>query len=329
MSTPAPKPAYLITGDDPSLVRRAVTDLVDELIGPAGDSLGVETFEDDYDPAQLVQAARTPSFLGGRRIVVGRGIGQLTADVLAPLIDYLADPEPDATIVLVHDAGGRLNAKLSKAAQTAGTKIETGVPHQARQADGWWRDHLAEGPVRLAPRAAQRLRAHLGDDAGRLPGLLDTLAATYGNDAKVSELELEPFLGQAGGVKPWDLTDAVDRGDTESALAALARLRGAGGMHPLQVLAILHNHVGRALRLQGSGAGNEKEAAQLLGLKGSTFPARKAMTTARRLGFDGCQRAIAALSIADLEVRGVRDYGGADATSGLAVELAVIRLSEI
>ena len=48
----------------------------------------------------------------------------------------------------------------------------------------------------------------------------------------------------------------------------------------------------------------EKDAAQLLGMKGSTFPARKALTQARRLGHDRVVESIELLAGADLDLRG-------------------------
>ena len=52
---------------------------------------------------------------------------------------------------------------------------------------------------------------------------------------------------------------------------------GAGGRHPFQVLATLHTHYARMLRLDGADVAGEKDAAELLGMKGSTFPAKKAL----------------------------------------------------
>ena len=46
--------------------------------------------------------------------------------------------------------------------------------------------------------------------------------------------------------------------------------------HPLVVMASLTNHYNRMLALDGADVRGEKEAAELLGLKGSTFPARDA-----------------------------------------------------
>ena len=67
-------------------------------------------------------------------------------------------------------------------------------------------------------------------------------------------------------------------------LGALSRMVHAGGRHPLVVMAILHTHHGRLLRLDGSGAHDEASAGAVLGLKG--FAARKAVERARAMGPD-------------------------------------------
>ncbi len=79
----------------------------------------------------------------------------------------------------------------------------------------------------------------------------------------------------------------------------------AGERHPLQVMAILHTHYGRLLRLDGSGASDEVAAGQVLGLKG--FAARKALERARAMGAKGIHAAIQLLARADLDLRGQRE----------------------
>jgi DNA polymerase-3 subunit delta len=83
-------------------------------------------------------------------------------------------------------------------------------------------------------------------------------------------------------------------------------------------------HYTRMLRLDGAQAADEKAAAQLLGLKGSTFPARKALTQTRRLGHEGVTRAMTLLAEADLDVRGARAW-----TDELVMEVLVARLSKL
>ena len=94
----------------------------------------------------------------------------------------------------------------------------------------------------------------------------------------------DPSSETKGGVPPWDLTDALDRGETPTALRVLQRMMGGGERHPLQIMATLHSHYERILRLDGTEITNEKDAAAHLQMKGSTFPAKKALNQMRRLG---------------------------------------------
>jgi DNA polymerase-3 subunit delta len=185
-------------------------------------------------------------------------------------------------------------------------------------------DKLRAAPVKLDNRAAQRLGEHLGEDLNRLNGILQVLRTAYGDGATVSVDQLEPFLGDAGGVAPWDLTDAIDKGDAATALALLHRLIKGGDRHPLVVMATLHRHYGQMLRLDGSGAHDEKAAAQVLGLKGSTFPAKKALTSARRLGSPKIRRAVSLLAEADLDLRGAKSW-----PEELVMEVLIARLCQL
>jgi DNA polymerase III subunit delta len=177
--------------------------------------------------------------------------------------------------------------------------------------------------VRLDRAAATHLAEWLGEDLSRVDGIAATLASTYGTGAQIGVLEVEPFLGDAGGVTPWALTDAIDQGNTAEALALLHRMMQAGSRHPLQVMATLHTHYARLARLDGADARTEAEAATATGLKPG-FPARKALDNYRRLSGDGVSRAISLMAKADLDLR-----GGSDLENELVMELLVARLSRL
>jgi DNA polymerase-3 subunit delta len=198
------------------------------------------------------------------------------------------------------------------------------VPGNKKGRTSWLARRLEDAPVRLTPPAVALVDEHLGEDLGRLHNLLEALGAAYGHGARLEPDEVAPFLGEAGGAPPWELTDAIDRGDTPGALAALHRMLGAGDRHPLVIMASLSGHFGRMLRLDGVDGLDEATAARLLGLKGSTFPARKAMEGARSLGSAGIAEAFRLLAAADLDLRGATAW-----PERLVLEVLVARLSRL
>lgn len=326
MTATAPLPAYLVKGDDAVLRAEAVRSLVAELVGDGDRSLVVEEFDlpaDDPDTSAPVDAARTPPFLTERRVVVVRDISAYPSAGLQPVLSYLLDPSPTATMVLV--AGDRAVAPaLTKAVKEAGHVVDASAPRNARARAPWLKQHLARAPVRLDGAAVDLVDKHLGEDLGRLENLLTALAAAYGAGAKVGPEDVRPFLGEAGSVPPWELTDAIDKGRTDLALTALRRMLSAGDRHPLVIIATLHAHFGRMLRLDGAGAVDEASAAAALGIKGSTYPAKKALDQGRRLGGENVRRAIGLLAQADLDLK-----GGSGLDQGIVLDILVARLSRL
>ena len=173
------------------------------------------------------------------------------------------------------------------------------------------------------PISLKVLAEWLGEDAGRLQGILETLRSTYGAEHTMRPADVTPFLGEAGGVPPWDLTDAIDNGDTTRSLELLHRMMRAGERHPLQVMSILHGHYSKLLLLDGVDARDEASAAAAMGIKPG-FPAKKALTQFRRLGGNGAAKAMALLAQADLDLRGAKDW-----PEDLVMEVLVARLSRL
>jgi len=315
---------YLLTGDDESLLLSAVGDLVRTLVGDDDRSLMVDDFDSaEYELASVVDAAQTPPFLTERRVVVARGVGRFTADDVAPLVGYLLDPQPSTDLVLT-GGGGRMPKSLTDAIKKAGaTTIDTAPPTRARERAGWFDEQVKASGLQLDGAALQMLAEWLGEDAGRVQGIIDTLRATYGTGDTLRPSDVSPFLGDAGGVPPWDLTDAIDRGDTTRSLQLLHRMMRAGERHPLQVMSILHGHYVKILCLDGVDARDEASAAAAMGIKPG-FPAKKALDQYRRLGGGGVSRAIGLLAQADLDLRGAKEW-----PEELVMEVLVARLSRL
>lgn len=314
---------YLLTGDDESLVRTAVSGLVDELVGDGDRSMMVDDFDaEDYELRLVVDAAQTPPFLTDKRVIVARGVSRFNADDLPALLAYLDNPLDSSDLLLAEGGDGRMSKKLSDGVKAVGTVLATAPPKKAADRGTWIRDQIKGAGVAIEPRAIQRLTDWLGEEPGRLDGVLATLRGAYGDGVTLSESDVEPFLGEAGGVPPWDFTDAIAAGDTTKALTLMGRMMHGGKRHPLQIMSTLHNHYASMGRLDGANARNEQDAAAATGLKG--YPAKKALQNYNRLGGASTKRAVELLAAADLDLR-----GGTELDAELIMEVLVARLSKL
>ena len=309
-------PVHLVAGDDPRFRADATKALITELLGADDPSLALEEFslaaradsgDGDTAPAAdgppivatALGSASTPPFGTEHRVIVIRDVGAMSAADADAVARYLADPCPTTALVLVA-GGGRIPVALTKAVKAAGgVEIKTSP---AKTGDALTAA-LDGADVKLTAAAARRVADWFGDDAGRIPALLDVLRAAYGDGARIDVDDLEPYLGEAGGVAPYHLTGAIDKGDTAGALEILHRLRGAS-FHPLQVMAVLHKHYQRMLRLDDPSIGGEQAAVEALGGKVKPYPAGLALRQARLLGRDRLQTAYGHLAKADVDLRG-------------------------
>ncbi len=338
----------LILGDDPVLVGEAVSKAVDELIGDGDRSLMLETLteaeyrteEGTFEPARLIDAARTPPFLTDKRVVVGRQASRWARpEHLGAITALLAEPLDSTDLVIVWERGvdpkvdrmPSLPKALKVAVEVAGGTIQqTSVP-RGKGGSAWLREHLGTSVLEFDRAAVVAIEALIGEDRGRVVGLLRTLEGALGPGATVTSDDVAVYGGdKVGSAVPWALDDAIDNADIAAALKLLPRLIPYEGTPSerngaaFRLVGILHKRYSNMLRLDGAGVFNEAEAATLLGMKGSTYPAKKAMQQSHKLGTVKLARAIELLATADLQLRGTVDW-----PPELVMEVLVARLSNL
>lgn len=327
-------PIHVVRGSDPVLVSESVGTLVEDLLGPADRNFALDELTgEDYDLGAVVDAASTPPLFGDRRVVVARGCGRFTKkDDVASLVTYLETPMETSVIVLVWEPApgqqrlGAVPKALAGAVTAAGGRLTDVDPGSAKGArEDWWAQAFAASEVTLDASARRAIRERLGEDLAGAPALLRLLTNAFGPGTHLDASAVEPFLGDAGGVPPWELTDAIGWHDTAGALDALHRMLGAGERHPLQIMATLAANQLRIARLSGAEARGERAAADLLGMKGSTFPAKKALAASDALGPEGARQAVRLCAQADLALRG----GGVAWPGELVLEVLVARLCRL
>ena len=333
-------PVFLVKGGDDVILSDEVSSLVAQLIGTddrtlilAELSIADHALEDGgYTIGPVVDASQTFPFLSDRRVVLVRNAAVFsTKEACVPLVHYLADPLETTSLVLVWEKDPRPNRQaktpavpksLSDAIASAGGVVIDTSPGTGKAQGGWLDERLSGSTLKFDPAARRELVDHLGSDVGRLPALLEMLESVFGAGTKVSAPDIAPYLGVSGDVAPWDLTDAIDGGDVSGSLDVLHRMTVGGGRHPLQILATLSNHYLRMVRLDDTDIRGDKQAADVLGIKGNTFPAKKALDGARRLGSDRLADITALLAQADLDLHGAKAW-----PPELVIEVLVARLA--
>lgn len=329
-------PVHLVRGEDPVLRADVTTALIDELLAGADRSLALDDLEvpgkrknDDDGGAdaesegvdlsileRILVALGSPPFLVERRVVVIRNIAGLSKDQVALVVERLADPTPGVVAVIEHH-GGRLPGEFEKFVKA--NKIAARVPEAEQVAAGSKNTTVVEVElqrqlqacgVKLHTDARARIVAHLGDDAARVAELVEILATRFTLGTTVRADEIEPYLGEAGGLdRPFALTEALEKGDAARALEVLHRLMHATNAksearHPMLLMATLGNYYRSLLRLDSPGIRTKDDAAAVLG--GNPWAAKYRLDASRQLGTTGLREAIALLAQADLDLRGKR-----------------------
>jgi len=317
----------LVKGDDEAVVASELRSVLEGLVGTRDATLVVEEHGDGgaagvneiLEVGSAVDAYTTAPFLMDRRIVVLRDAGRVNAEGAKQLVDAMAQA-PEACYLVLAQWRGKMPVSLTKAVNAQGELIDVAVS-QAAARKKYLAEHLKSAPVRLNAAAATLLSEHLGDDLGRLSGLLETLATAYGDGVTIDPGMLEPFLGARGNVPIYELTGKIEAGKVGESLKTLTRMMGPGGTSAHQVVALLDNHFTRIARLDGSGVRSGDEAAELLGV--SPFPGKKLFALYKKMDHDKIVRALNLIGDADLDLKG---------TSGLSekaiAEILVARLAQ-
>jgi DNA polymerase III subunit delta len=324
-----------VVGTDATMVYDALRNVVADALGGLDPSAALEDFTAKDAAAasaepvapRVLAALNTPPFLVERRVVVVRDAQLLVAEEVASLVAWMKEPAPAATLVLAV-----VGAKSNKLVRAADDVVEVNVGSRAAERTAFVEAKLAEYRVVVDRTTAQRVSEQVGDEVARVDALARTLRSIFGT-APLTFAQVEPYLGDAGDVPEWDLTDAIDAGDATRAIEVARRMLDSRGRVGLQLVNILQRHYLRVARLEGSGVRGEDEAAALLGI--NRYPAGKALRVATRLGPERIGAAVHLIARADLDLKGAVSYGGRDLandhdpTELTVLEVLVARLARL
>ena len=284
---------------------------------------GGETEGDENADAQAAEpeTPATPATKGkrGKKGVPTTTLGpQAFAKGLAEYVSRL--PEMTLLVAFVPE---KLKADhpLMQAARSHGKSLTFTKPGGVQLNEWVARRARAQGH-RIAPEAARTLVESLGDDLRMLAGEIDKLGTYVGADAEIRLEDIEALTPISRHAKVFDLTDALARRDTATALRLLHELL-ANGESPLGIVALTAFQTRALMQVKllterGMGA---YQIASTAGL--APFVVEKSLPLARHFSFAQLETAHRALLEIDIALKRSR------MTPELALDLLVLEFGKV
>ncbi|HOF83178.1 MAG: DNA polymerase III subunit delta [Acidobacteriota bacterium] len=248
------RPAYFFCGEDLYEARGFVAELRRRLAGPGEAAVEVETFIlADRRWTEVLDAARNmPFFFSPWRLLIveGKGAGQedLSAGEAAAFRDYFASPAPQTTIIVLFEGKIRKTRPLGKSiAALPGplARIEEIAPRKDREIKSLTAEKFESLGKQATPEAVERILDIAGGEIARIDSEVEKLAVYLGPRRTV-EADDVAALCSARSFDNWELTAALEAGDTDKALIIIESLF-ENGEAPEMILAVLSGFFRTAL----------------------------------------------------------------------------------
>jgi len=272
------RPAYLIAGPE-ALFRDDSRDAIRlAVLGEAADSFQIDLLDgSSTTPADLLDALKTLSMLGGRRYVelrapeAKRG-GKLVTALEEAAVEQrgLGSSAPCVLVVLAEKADAR--SAWVKAFKDPAAFVRCDPLKNGRAMVTFVRGEAKRQGLRLEKGAAESLAERVGPDLLVIRSELAKLGLFAGEGKGISAELVAESVSDLAEEPIWDLTDAIGQGNTGAALRVLRRIRGAGAPEPV-VLGALANHWRKLVRIRDGGE-----------VSGHPFAVKKLKSQAARYG---------------------------------------------
>lgn len=215
----------------------------------------VSQFTSDQIEIGAITDALAPSLFGESRVVVIKGIQDLSAEVSEELTEALAVDDENLVLILWHKGGVKGKALLEKIKKLKPETINCEpIKKESEKAEFIHSEFKRQGRKVTAGGALALLNA-LGSDLRELSGAISQLATDVAGAKAIDEDDVEKF--QQGRIETtgYDVADAALDGKREAALIAL-RHALATGVDPVLITAAL----GTSLRALGKVSGAARGA---------------------------------------------------------------------
>jgi len=253
-------PVYVLTGSEELMKREALQALEKAVLEDRPRAFNETRFRwKETSAEEVIAVCSTLSMMGGRRLVVVKDVDGLRGDPATALANYLEDPNPQCTLVLVATKVD-LRLKLYKRVKKVG-RVETFKPPYSNQLGRWVQDRARSKSVSIDGDAASLLGDIIGDRLTALDEALERLilyVATPEGPIRIRLEDVEACIARTRVHTVFELTDALGRRKTGDALQILDAMLGAREQ-PIRILAMVARHLRRLWQARDAMDSNESQ----------------------------------------------------------------------
>ncbi len=328
-------PVYLFWGDETLLLEQAVSRIA-ALTLPEGDEWNRDLLAgDETDPAAVAELANSASFFGKKRLIVVRGVNWFRpkkrkggpeegeepeaekADI-GPMLDYLADPNPDTVLILIARGDVPKNSRIYKAAQTAGRAVEFTSPKGGAR-EQWLKNYLHAAGKVPEPGVIAYLCLMCAEGLASLKSEADKLILYCADRSRITQADAAAVAADSAAAGIFQLTDEAVARDPAAAVATLRRLLLQGEAAPmlLSLLAAQYRNILLVKDMTARGF-SQPQVASTVSL--NPYVVKKCQAAARSYDYRQLIRALDILLAVDIDTKS----GRVEMTDGL--ELAILRI---
>ncbi len=261
---PAPSLATvcLVLGDEELLVSRAVAEAAAAARDTDPDAEVREYQAADTLPGELASML-SPSLFGGRRVVIVRDGQDAKKELVAALIEYAKEPDPEVSLVVTHAGGGKGKALADGLREVGATVVPAAKVTKHRERADFVRNEIRRLGGRCSEDAAEALLAAVGNDLRELVAACSQLVAD--TDGRIGADTVARYYRGRAEVTGFTVADAAMVGDIPAALEAL-RWALHVGVDPVPIADALADGVRTVARVAAAGRASAYQLAGSLGL---------------------------------------------------------------
>ncbi|HJV36085.1 DNA polymerase III subunit delta [Geomonas sp.] len=233
-------PLYLLYGEEPYLVERAVKKLMDRLVDPGFRDFNLNVFYgNECKGDEVFSAAQTLPMFADRRVVLVKKGGDLPAAAQEILLGYIQDPSPSTTLILqAEKVDGR--KKFFADFKKKGEWVEFKRPYE-NQLGPYVRDEVRAAGKRIDGAAAELLGYLVGNNLQELVSQIEKLCIYCGKKEQITIEDVKAIVSDTKVESVFEFTDALGSKDLPKALRLLTTLL-QDGEAPLKVLGGVARH---------------------------------------------------------------------------------------